>query len=759
MNGNAQKPKASITFTPAEKAQEQNFFRLFRQMNPVMQLQVMKGQHPPYVRLANLFKELLSLSVSIRKHILPRIPKPRLVQMIQALPKDEQRNIFQALPKKTATAEVKKQTDFRLKMALAQSKQRREKKRLPGFEEEEFFSSEEELKIPLDDLDDPPRGDMHNIIPWETVFYKEVRRMLHGLGDNKRPNPWTVVLVQEHIRIWLSQMLKSIPIEKYTVGGFGEVFPHQLDIFQRWQHMKKGADEHVGPKAEIIAEITDDKDEDDDDDDDEEPVVTTEVKTTLHSAAGEQELSEEVLNKLSWEVPELGIKIGWGPRLREQDELSSKLSQYQYMKFAHSREASFCSRRSKFFNWIGLEKDIKKSLRLFLGFIAWDRVGCLVQLVSGIRNKHERPQPLGTIITPTEIMRATEILEKISVKYNIALRAERKEARKERRRRSNKASRMARKRKAIAAKTNSPRKKTKTQKGKTFTPEEKSIIDPSLEKQEPLKKRKKPGPKPKKSGEKYVMDPLSQKTGSSKKRKKPGPKPKKVEEKSSPASLLTKAGRKRKKPGPKPKKDKEKSIGAPLLTKTGKIRKKPGPKPKKVKEVTSLDPQADKTVPSKKRKKPGPKPKMAKENNLNPQSDKTVPSKKRKKPGPKPKKPKKPKTSKETSIIAPLVGKAEILKKRKKPGPKKGSKRKKTLNKADNAKEPAERKKPGPKKGSKKKKSLPKADVSKNPPEKKKRVYRRKKTTKTPKSSTAAGTKALKSPSAVKTVKIVKPNS
>jgi hypothetical protein len=127
-NGNVGKSNLSITFTPAEKAQEQNFFRLFRQMNPVMQLQVMKGQHPPYVRLANLFKELLSLSESIRKHILPRIPKARLVKMIQSLPKDEQRNIFQALPKKTATAEVKKQTDFRLKMALAQSKQRREKR-------------------------------------------------------------------------------------------------------------------------------------------------------------------------------------------------------------------------------------------------------------------------------------------------------------------------------------------------------------------------------------------------------------------------------------------------------------------------------------------------------------------------------------------------------------------------------------------------------------------------------------------------------
>lgn len=531
---NVEKLNMSISFTPAEKAQEQNFFRLFRQMNPVMQLQVMKGQHPPYVRLANLFKELLSLSVAIRKHILPRIPKARLVQMIQSLPKDEQRNIFQALPKKTATAEVKKQTDFRLKMVLAQSKQKREKKRLPGFEEEEFFSSEDELKIPLDDLDDPPRGDMHNIIPWETVFYKEVRRMLHGLGDNKRPNPWTVVLVQEHIRIWLSKMLKSIPIEKYTVGGFGQVFPHQLDIFQRWQHMKKGADEHVGPKTEIVAEVVDEKDDDDDDDEDEEEntinseVVAPTNNPQLHSKVGEQELSEEVLNKLSWEVPELGIKIGWGPRLREQDELSSKLSKHQYMKFAHSREASFCSKRLKFFNWIGLEKEIKKSLRLFLGFIAWDRVGCLVQLVCGIRKKHERPQPLGTVITPTEVMRAIELLDQISIQHNITLRAERKEARREKMREKRRLAgkgtgKRGRKRKATTATKTTTKKQAKNKKTKSSVAGDKSIIVPKSD-TTTSKKAKNKKTKATAAEAKSTVASTSDKTGPVKRRKKPGPK-------------------------------------------------------------------------------------------------------------------------------------------------------------------------------------------------------------------------------------------
>ena len=116
---------------------------------------------------------------------------------------------------------------------------------------------------------------------------------------------------------------------------------------------------------------------------------------------------ESVADEYKIFINELGIDIGWGSRLIECDKFTSSMNRRTYFKFSKCREASLTSYRKKFYSWLKC-KQYAKVLTYFLGFIAWDRIGCIIQIARKIRGVKygQIIEEKEDFLTPSEVVQA-----------------------------------------------------------------------------------------------------------------------------------------------------------------------------------------------------------------------------------------------------------------------------------------------------------------------------------------------------------------
>ena len=123
---------------------------------------------------------------------------------------------------------------------------------------------------------------------------------------------------------------------------------------------------------------------------------------------------ESITDEYKIFVNELNMDIGWGSRLIECDKFTSTMDRRSYFKFSKCRESSLTSYRKKFFSWLK-SKQYPKIVTYFLGFIAWDRIGCIIQIARKIRGiKYgEIIKEKEDFLTPSEVVQAILFLNKL----------------------------------------------------------------------------------------------------------------------------------------------------------------------------------------------------------------------------------------------------------------------------------------------------------------------------------------------------------
>lgn len=112
--------------------------------------------------------------------------------------------------------------------------------------------------------------------------------------------------------------------------------------------------------------------------------------------------STQDLRKYCIFINKYNIDIGWISRLKEFDERTQRMNNRMYYKFMKCRDANFLTGKYKvsvkFKTWLKTsEKDCimdnysnidfcNPMVYRFLSFLAWDRIGCIIQLAIGMRN-------------------------------------------------------------------------------------------------------------------------------------------------------------------------------------------------------------------------------------------------------------------------------------------------------------------------------------------------------------------------------------
>ena len=111
--------------------------------------------------------------------------------------------------------------------------------------------------------------------------------------------------------------------------------------------------------------------------------------------------------------PSLSLHLGPLHRLAKQDALSQHMSSEHFTQFVKCREASFVypGRRQKLLSeWTGLPQSTSKSVLLLLGYLAWDRIGMIVELCVALRecSRHARSNVPFTIYEVNAALRMLE---------------------------------------------------------------------------------------------------------------------------------------------------------------------------------------------------------------------------------------------------------------------------------------------------------------------------------------------------------------
>jgi len=65
------------------------------------------------------------------------------------------------------------------------------------------------------------------------------------------------------------------------------------------------------------------------------------------------------------------------------------MSKESYFEYCKAREANFIAKRNAFIEWLHVPPN-KKSLLNLLSFIAWDRVGIIVEIALAFRKRHHK---------------------------------------------------------------------------------------------------------------------------------------------------------------------------------------------------------------------------------------------------------------------------------------------------------------------------------------------------------------------------------
>ncbi|CEO99829.1 EF-hand domain-containing protein [Plasmodiophora brassicae] len=228
-----------------------------------------------------------------------------------------------------------------------------------------------------------------------------VSMSMHSCGDHRSPSPYAAIVAKDHIGDLLRDVLRHVP-RPLSIGTLLQLFPLQARLFDRWWRAKadsqRGTSDEIDRDEERSVDENDDEEEDDDDD-----ALVDEVDGSSQAAVnlenyfqlGSSAPAESVLYEVAAPAPFSATRIGPRSRLRRsrQRELSMSLDDYNY--YTRCRQASFVSRTNRFtfLRWIGVvQEDLarlpsaaRQRYVAFLGLLAYDRLGCLVELAQAVR--------------------------------------------------------------------------------------------------------------------------------------------------------------------------------------------------------------------------------------------------------------------------------------------------------------------------------------------------------------------------------------
>jgi hypothetical protein len=137
--------------------------------------------------------------------------------------------------------------------------------------------------------------------------------------------------------------------------------------------------------------------------------ISAAVSSAVGAAAGSS-------TRASYDIYFRELDLHLGPRFRRarQNELTQHMNYAEYEQFARCRETAFSKRaaKPKLAGWLGSRIDTLHPTALqLLCFLAWDRVGMLVELCAGVRDCSRHARRIEQPFTPSELQHALTFLD------------------------------------------------------------------------------------------------------------------------------------------------------------------------------------------------------------------------------------------------------------------------------------------------------------------------------------------------------------
>eukprot|EP01083_Nonionella_stella_P012029 34159_1 len=369
-------------------ASESTWLSMFPNMSTGMKLQMII-KPPPSLSKDKIFSAILALPHKERDRLIHKIPPRTLKPLVLSLPRESQVCVLEALSNNTNNNQKR---DFALQEAvhkthphispLNPTKIRRKLHQITKKSESSHnceFDSVEAISDYEDDHD--LSFDLCSKHINRAQFKREElllssMKMMRSFGDGPCPSRYSALILLNHIKSYLKCLIHKMDQTKGTakrkqkqsksqslrvLNSLEEWYPQQVKVFKKWKYFKFEAKKHENKAPDLVNDNEEDSDMDREEDND--------YMENIRKSKSEYTVF----------VHDLNIDIGYGSRLIECDKFTTRMDKRNYFKFAKCRESSLTSSRKKFYNWLGI-KPFSKILTHFLGFIVWDRCGCIVQI-------------------------------------------------------------------------------------------------------------------------------------------------------------------------------------------------------------------------------------------------------------------------------------------------------------------------------------------------------------------------------------------
>merc|ERR1712228_609177 len=242
----------------------------------------------------------------------------------------------------------------------------------------------------------------------EDVFLHNTRKMMRAFGDGPRPSRYAALIVLNHIKAYLKCIIAKL--EEYESSNnvnlgskrtkksaqkrldiLEKWFPHQVKAYKKWKWFKY---EYKKDRKKVPDLVSNENEEDSD------------YEEETNGSNYMEQIRKSKNNSVVF-IQSIGIDIGWGSRLDECDKFATPMDRRQYFKFTKCREASLTNASKRFYKWLAIA-GYHKILTAFFGFLAWDRIGCIVQIARKETGLMEGViiEEQDSFLTPTRIVAA-----------------------------------------------------------------------------------------------------------------------------------------------------------------------------------------------------------------------------------------------------------------------------------------------------------------------------------------------------------------
>jgi len=410
-----------------------NWLLMFPNMSTGMKVQMIQNP-PPTLTKPTLFRAILDLPYSERDKLIRSIPPLTLKSLILSLPKAEQQSFYKALSAATSSSSTtpKKVTSKRpspcvrqkasdrdstlqsaLKLETSSSgysfhgvasesnvgrqPRGRKRKRSDGrlSAKEGYLAMKEEVVAVMEYEDDidryPDRCAVHiDSGQFEREqFLPTMLKMMRASGDGPRPSRYSALILLNHVKAFLKRLIEVVDAAKtertdksskskaatmrMELEELAEWFPSQMAVFQKWKSMKFEAKKHDKKAPDLVNAASSKYDDELDGDGDGDGESMEEA---MRRSAG---VGVDGKDGGSVFLDDVHLAIGWEQRLIESDAMSDRMAMREYFRYSKCREAALTASPAAFWRWLKV-KERHKFTRWCLNFIAWDRIGCIVQI-------------------------------------------------------------------------------------------------------------------------------------------------------------------------------------------------------------------------------------------------------------------------------------------------------------------------------------------------------------------------------------------